>query len=294
MFYNPAVEPNTFPILEVGPGALPFPLSDIWLDIKFSDAEHFAQSGRSQPATGRPVIYYDGGKFPFKDKAFKYVIASHVLEHVPWEKVPLFITELQRVASAGYIELPRWTWELVNNIPEHLLAGDVINNKLHLYRKNNRPDYNLFSSILIEKSPIFREYIAKEKELYFCRLEWAQTISCEIHETGYPLDKEIPEIIDILKKDCERLISLPKPAEAFPWTALPPQARGFLRRTWRRLKSKSSAPAQLQPERPSLNKNEISELLQCPLCAQTIGPDHKCQNCHFSFDINGKEYYPRY
>jgi SAM-dependent methyltransferase len=41
---------------------------------------------------------------PFKDKEFDFVIASHVIEHV--KDVGIFIQELQRVSSRGYIELP--------------------------------------------------------------------------------------------------------------------------------------------------------------------------------------------
>ena len=41
---------------------------------------------------------------PFKDKEFDFVIASHVIEHV--KDVKIFIKELQRVSSKGYIELP--------------------------------------------------------------------------------------------------------------------------------------------------------------------------------------------
>jgi ubiquinone/menaquinone biosynthesis C-methylase UbiE len=45
-----------------------------------------------------------GNILPFKDKEFDFVIASHVIEHV--EDVEIFIKELQRVSSKGYIELP--------------------------------------------------------------------------------------------------------------------------------------------------------------------------------------------
>ncbi len=43
-------------------------------------------------------------KLPFKDKEFDFVIASHVLEHV--ENVDKFISELERISTKGYIELP--------------------------------------------------------------------------------------------------------------------------------------------------------------------------------------------
>ena len=45
-----------------------------------------------------------GNILPFKDKEFDFVIASHVIEHV--EDVEIFIKELQRISSKGYIELP--------------------------------------------------------------------------------------------------------------------------------------------------------------------------------------------
>ena len=41
---------------------------------------------------------------PFRDKEFDFVVASHVIEHV--KDVEIFIKELQRVSSKGYIELP--------------------------------------------------------------------------------------------------------------------------------------------------------------------------------------------
>ena len=40
----------------------------------------------------------------FKDKEFDFVIASHVLEYV--EGIDTFISELERISSKGYIELP--------------------------------------------------------------------------------------------------------------------------------------------------------------------------------------------
>ena len=41
---------------------------------------------------------------PFADKEFDFVIASHVIEHV--RDVKTFLSELERVSSKGYIELP--------------------------------------------------------------------------------------------------------------------------------------------------------------------------------------------
>lgn len=45
-----------------------------------------------------------GKRLPFKDKEFDYVILSHVMEHV--ENLLEFKQEVERIAKAGYIELP--------------------------------------------------------------------------------------------------------------------------------------------------------------------------------------------
>lgn len=53
---------------------------------------------------GRHFVKSDIRELPFKDKEFDFVIASHVLEHLP--DVEKAIVELNRVAKAGYIETP--------------------------------------------------------------------------------------------------------------------------------------------------------------------------------------------
>ena len=52
----------------------------------------------------KKFVKLNGDLFPFKDKEFDFIIASHVIEHV--KNVDSFIKELERVSSKGYIELP--------------------------------------------------------------------------------------------------------------------------------------------------------------------------------------------
>ena len=52
----------------------------------------------------KKFVKLTGNILPFKDKEFDFIIASHVIEHV--KDVEIFIKELQRVSSKGYIELP--------------------------------------------------------------------------------------------------------------------------------------------------------------------------------------------
>ena len=79
---------------------------------------------------------------PFKDKEFDFVIASHVIEHV--KDVEIFIKELQRVSSKGYIELP--------TILEDNLVFE--NKKDHLWHMEFNDDKN---QLIISKKTQFLE-----------------------------------------------------------------------------------------------------------------------------------------
>jgi SAM-dependent methyltransferase len=106
-------------VLEVGPGASPYPGSQIFLEKRFADAEAVCQRGGLPPIElPKPVIYYDGGRFPFGDQEFDYVICSHVLEHV--QNPEDFLRELMRVAPRGYLEFPTVYYEYLYNFKEHV------------------------------------------------------------------------------------------------------------------------------------------------------------------------------
>ena len=82
-------------------------------------------------------IKLDNDSLPFKDKEFDFVIASHVLEHV--KDLDIFIKELERVSSKGYIELPTKLDDnlVFENKKDHLwhMEFDDINYKLIISKK---------------------------------------------------------------------------------------------------------------------------------------------------------------
>jgi hypothetical protein len=106
-------------VLEVGPGGTPHPRADVFLEKEFADERTAAgQRGHTQPLrTDRPVLFYPGGRFPFRDREFDYVICSHVLEHV--DDVDRFLVELSRVAGRGYLEFPTVYYEYLYDFAEH-------------------------------------------------------------------------------------------------------------------------------------------------------------------------------
>lgn len=103
-------------------------------------------------------------KFPFKDKEFDFVIASHVIEHV--EDFEFFISELERVSDKGYIELPTRLGDnlVFENKKEHIwwFKYDDDKNEILASRKNQiiEPFITVAMAKLFEN--IFRESLVTE------------------------------------------------------------------------------------------------------------------------------------
>ena len=107
-------------VLEVGPGVAPYQRSDVLLDKSFDEHDAYEQrGGQVQIHYTKPLCYYDGKTFPFKDREFDYVICGQVLEHIPVQDLHQFLSELQRVAPKGYIETPRVFYEYLFNFYVH-------------------------------------------------------------------------------------------------------------------------------------------------------------------------------
>mgnify|MGYP001410100880 FL=1 len=108
--------------------------------------------------------YYKEKKFvklndkilPFQDKEFDFVVASHVIEHV--EDVDTFVSELERVSNAGYIELPTILEDnlVFENKNDHLwqMEFDDVNNKLIV---SNRVQY-IEPVLTVSSAKIFSKY----------------------------------------------------------------------------------------------------------------------------------------
>jgi len=106
------------------------------LDKKFDDKEALEQRGlQLKIEYNKPIYYYDGSKFPFKDNEFNYIICSQVLEHVPANEFANFIKEVERVAKRGYIEVPRLFYEYLFNFRVHKWLINFKDGKLLLVDK---------------------------------------------------------------------------------------------------------------------------------------------------------------
>lgn len=102
-------------VLEVGSGGNPYFRSNVLLDAHEDTRERHWE----RLISDRPTVLGEVERLPFKDKAFDFIIASHVLEH---SKSPdLFLKELSRVGKAGYIEVPDAFMERITPYIDHRL-----------------------------------------------------------------------------------------------------------------------------------------------------------------------------
>lgn len=121
--------PKNALVLEVGSGGNPYPRANVLLDAYENTRErHWVPL-----VADRPLVLGFVERLPFQDKAFDFVIASHVLEHSPHPE--RFLSELQRVGKAGYIEVPDAFMERVNPYLDHRLEVTARGGRLLIRKK---------------------------------------------------------------------------------------------------------------------------------------------------------------
>lgn len=163
-------------VLEVGSGGSPYFRANVLVDAYAQTRErHWAPF-----VTDRPSVLGFGENLPFKDKAFDFVVASHVLEHSANPRQ--FLEELQRVAKAGYIETPDAFMERINPYWDHRSEVTVRDGILVIKKKSHwKIDDDLVG--LYEdraKDIIARETIPQNPFEFHTRFYWNDSISYKI------------------------------------------------------------------------------------------------------------------
>lgn len=126
-------------VLEVGSGGNPYARANVLLDAYESTRERHWAALKAD----RPTVLGFVEDLPFRDKCFDFVIASHVLEHSASPE--RFISELQRVAHAGYIEVPDAFMERVNPYLDHRLEITCRDHTLVIRKK---PDWKVDTELV--------------------------------------------------------------------------------------------------------------------------------------------------
>ena len=167
------IEPDAL-VLDVGSGNSPHPSADVLLE-KYVDTTH-----RFGPLIAdRPTVLADASKMPFKDKAFDYVIAFHVLEHINTPE--LFLDELQRVGKAGYIETPNAIFERLIPYDVHVLEIMNPQNELIIHKKvSEKPDEFINNIKVVQNFPKWNKFFYNNPELFHVRYFWENEIKYKI------------------------------------------------------------------------------------------------------------------
>lgn len=164
-------------VLEVGAGGNPYPRANVLLD----GFEESVERNEKQLVNDRPFVFGLCEKLPFRDKAFDFVIASHVLEHT--DDPATFLSELQRVAKAGYIETPDAFFERINPFTFHRLEVTSENNKLLIKKKTSwvaDPEIVGWYEKKLKKDPAFSHYIRIFPDSQHMRFYWSDSIEYDV------------------------------------------------------------------------------------------------------------------
>jgi SAM-dependent methyltransferase len=199
-------------VLEIGPGSSPHPRSDAFLELNFeTDQDKILQRGggfKDANFGNRPVHYYDGKRFPFKDSKFDYVICSHVIEHVA--DPACFMNEVFRVGTGrGYLEYPLITYEYLYNFDVHLhfIKFDFEQGVLRYLPKNDTafPEFSAVNALFYKTlEQGWDDLCSANKNLFFEGFEFSQPFAVEKTQEMARLLPAISSIVP--KKKVRKLI----------------------------------------------------------------------------------------
>jgi SAM-dependent methyltransferase len=244
-------------VLEVGSGGNPYARANVLVDA----FEETRERHWDPLVHDRPTVLANGEKLPFKDKAFDFVIAAHVLEHTTEPQD--FLAELQRVSRAGYIETPDAFMERINPYKDHRLEVTVRDGGLRIRKKAgwvSDPDLvELYENKA--KAPVTKELIPRNPEQFHVRYYWSDTIDYRIDNPEVDANWSAEPVV--------------RPAGSEPSLKL--RIRQRMLALTRSIFSQSKRNSEL----------DILPLLQCPTCSSEsfVGTtDHAhCQSCGSDF-----------
>jgi SAM-dependent methyltransferase len=246
-------------VLEVGSGGNPYARANVLLD----GYEDTRQRHWAPLVADRPTVLGFAERLPFRDKAFDFVIASHVLEHSTQPE--RFLCELQRVARAGYIEVPDAFMERINPYRDHRLEITVRDGRLVIRKKRGWiEDPAVVELYEHDAKPIVTQHLIPRHPFAF-------------HVRYYWRDK-----IDFIVVNPEDDAAWPAP-ESAPRQPGPATLRGViggaLLHVARRMLSQRKRNASLS----------LAPLLACPDCrgtAMTLATEEvRCGGCGRSYPI---------
>lgn len=246
-------------VLEVGSGGNPYARANVLLDAY----EHSRERHWVPLVSDRPTVLGFVEDLPFRDGAFDFVIASHVLEHSTDPE--RFLSELQRVATAGYIEVPDAFMERVNPYRDHRLEITVRDGRLLVWKK---PGWKADPHLVELYEPRVKRWMTRELMPghpfdFHVRHYWSKRIEFEV--VNSTVDAAWPA---------------PTQTRAHPVT----HSSGSRPRRWIQRVGRS-----LLSQRRRNRSIDLTALLRCTVCHHTPlrghGAQITCDACHSTFPV---------
>ena len=174
-------------VLDVGSGGFPHSTADILVDKYLEDVlEH--RSGNVLKLD-RPFVQADIIELPFKDKAFDYVIANQIIEHIP--EPTRALDEIARVGRRGYISVPSEFQEIICSHSMHLWVFAKQGNELLIKKKQAHHSYgtaNLYGGVFwwLHEDPRYKRFMLEHSNLFWVNFEWKDVIHYRAVSPDYP------------------------------------------------------------------------------------------------------------
>mgnify|MGYP001577301606 CR=1 FL=1 len=248
-------------VLEVGSGASPYFRANVLCDAYEVTQERFF----TPLVHDRPTILAFVEKLPFKDNCFDFVIASHVLEHST--EPERFLSEIQRVAKAGYIEVPDAFMERLTHYGFHRLEITDKNGELIIRKKKNYiKDEEVVGLFHNKARPIFPGWASRYPFHFHVRYYWDKEsggIRYKILNPDCPVDWEVPQLV----------------AESSPRPPVIALLKQQVLKLVRLLFSQKGRNASI----------DLMDLLQCPHCSGNKFRHGDacviCETCHANYSV---------
>lgn len=178
-------------VLEVGSGASPYFRANVLCDAYEETQERFF----TPLIHDRPTVLAFVERLPFKDNAFDFVIASHVLEHSA--EPERFLSEIQRVAKAGYIEVPDAFMERLTHYGFHRLEiTDSAEGLIIRKKKNHIQDEEVVALFHNKARAFFPKWVARFPFQFHVRYYWSKDtggIRYQVLNPDCPADWPAPQ-----------------------------------------------------------------------------------------------------
>jgi SAM-dependent methyltransferase len=242
-------------VFEVGSGGNPHPASDVLVE-KFVDSSHRLKSIKID----REIVLADACKLPFRDRAFDYSIAFHVLEHV--DQPADFIREISRVSKAGYIETPNVLYERLFPLDVHLLEVAALGEQLLIFRKPAAVhDEMLQQADLVGYDRNWKAVFNSRPELFHVCYRWQGEIKYRIVNPDQSLSWHVFPEAGLLTNDASHPGAVASQALGFSVRQIIIQTIRFFYKLANR------------------SKIDVDSLLVCPECKGSLSLDSETYHC---------------